>query len=523
MKYKILLLTSGVGSRLGNLTKYTNKALVRIGDKPGISYIIDKYDKNIEIIVVLGYFGNQVKDFLEIAYPDRKFQFVWVDNYDKSGSSLVYSLLQAKDKIDCPFIYHACDTLIRTDNIPEPFENWLGGYTTENSSEYTSFRISDNYVTGIFDKGEKKFDFVYTGLAGIHDYQEFFEEASTLYSIQSLNKQLSDIDITSKLIKHGIKFRWVDFPSWLDMGNITKLKETEKFFEAKITVLDKETESIFLVDGQIIKFFSDPTIVSKRVQRAKILKNLVPEITGVRPNFYSYQYVEGELLASIVNEQLMDRFLIWSKDNLWKPGDSSVNLYPLCQAFYFEKTKKRIKEFLKKYNIEDKEEAINGYLIPKTLEMLDSIPVNWLCDAKPYAFHGDYILDNILVTKQGFTLLDWRQDFGGDILNGDIYYDLSKLNHNLIFNHKIIGDKNFMVKTGDVITVDLLLSYNLCQCREKYIQFLKNNNFNIEKIQLLTAIIWLNMSPLHDYPVSTFLYYFGKLNLHKALQGNYYE
>ena len=46
-EYKVLLTTSGLGSRLGNLTKFTNKSLVRIGDKPAISYIIDSYDENV--------------------------------------------------------------------------------------------------------------------------------------------------------------------------------------------------------------------------------------------------------------------------------------------------------------------------------------------------------------------------------------------------------------------------------------------------------------------------------------------
>ena len=40
-EYKVLLTTSGLGSRLGNLTKFTNKSLVRIGDKPTISHKIN--------------------------------------------------------------------------------------------------------------------------------------------------------------------------------------------------------------------------------------------------------------------------------------------------------------------------------------------------------------------------------------------------------------------------------------------------------------------------------------------------
>ena len=49
--YKVLLTTSGLGSRLGNLTKFTNKSLVRIGDKPVLSHIIESYPNDVEFII----------------------------------------------------------------------------------------------------------------------------------------------------------------------------------------------------------------------------------------------------------------------------------------------------------------------------------------------------------------------------------------------------------------------------------------------------------------------------------------
>ena len=44
-EFKVLITTSGLGSRLGELTDYTNKSLVRINDKPSLSHIIESYDK----------------------------------------------------------------------------------------------------------------------------------------------------------------------------------------------------------------------------------------------------------------------------------------------------------------------------------------------------------------------------------------------------------------------------------------------------------------------------------------------
>jgi len=67
MKFKVVITTSGVGSRLGKITDYTNKCLVRVGKKPAISHIIESYPKETDFVITIGYFGNQVKDFLEIA------------------------------------------------------------------------------------------------------------------------------------------------------------------------------------------------------------------------------------------------------------------------------------------------------------------------------------------------------------------------------------------------------------------------------------------------------------------------
>ena len=96
-EYKVLITTSGIGSRLGSLTKYTNKSLIKVGKKPAISYIVESYEENIELIITVGHYKKHVVEFLQLAYPNRKFSFVEVDNYDKQGSSLLYSILQAKE------------------------------------------------------------------------------------------------------------------------------------------------------------------------------------------------------------------------------------------------------------------------------------------------------------------------------------------------------------------------------------------------------------------------------------------
>ena len=140
-EYKVLITTSGLGSRLGQLTDFTNKSLVRIGDKPAISYIIESYPKNTKFIITLGHYGSHVKQFLTLVYPECDFTFVNVDKFKGKGSSLGYSILQAKSLLNCPFIFHASDTLFQTYKVTPPSFNYIIGAQKKNPAQYRTLNL----------------------------------------------------------------------------------------------------------------------------------------------------------------------------------------------------------------------------------------------------------------------------------------------------------------------------------------------------------------------------------------------
>jgi NDP-sugar pyrophosphorylase family protein len=236
MKYKVLLTTSGTGSRLEELTKNTNKALVEINGKPTIEYIFNSYPEDIIFVVTLGYLGDQVKDFLEKNYPNRKFEFVWVDKYVGEGSSLLYSMRSARENLQCPFIFHACDTIV-TEKIPEPNEDWVIGYvvdpqnTTMDIKQYRSHKVKDGYLSKLNDKGVTDFDSIHIGMTGVNSYNKFWEVVEELYSADPNNQALGDVPVIEKMIEKGITFKWIPIKVWLDTGNLKALKETEEFLK----------------------------------------------------------------------------------------------------------------------------------------------------------------------------------------------------------------------------------------------------------------------------------------------------
>lgn len=515
--HKILLTTSGLGNRLGELTNFTNKSLIRVGKKPSISYIIEKYPEDVEIVVTLGHHGNQVRDFLDLVYPTRKFTFVTVDKYEGTGSSLLYSMLCARSHLQCPFIFHSCDT-ITFDEIPLPSSNWCAGVKQEDSSPYRTHNVSNKKLIKINDKGSSHFDRIHIGLIGIHSYEEFWKKAELLYNSNPENSQLSDCHVINELLTENHNFISLEFSSWLDIGNITALEKARKEIPDHFHLLDKVDESIFIFDKFVVKFFFDEAVIKNRVERAKNLKGIVPNITGIKLNFYRYDYVEGVPLSTTINTIKFRNLLDWATTNVWKPLGSSDGAYRRCQSFYFQKSEARIKKFLADSGIQDTTQTINGVVVPPVLETLKSIPLNALCRRETFGFHGDFILENIIDTGNDFSLIDWRQDFGGSIEGGDVYYDLAKLNHNLIFNHEVVNKGLFEIKDdGNNIRCDILMSSLMMECQAILHTFLLEKKLSRYTVDLLTPLIWLNMSPLHEYPINTFLFYFGKYKLSRVL------
>ena len=154
---KILITTSGLGTRLGNKSKILNKALLRLGDKAIISHILDLYPKNSSFIITVGYKSELVKQYLKIAHPNLDIKFVEIDKYEGKGSSLLYSMFQSRNLLQEPFIFHASDSIIKSFEI-EKNQNLVFGSKKGDSSLYTSFNCMNENVIEFLPKGELKPD-----------------------------------------------------------------------------------------------------------------------------------------------------------------------------------------------------------------------------------------------------------------------------------------------------------------------------------------------------------------------------
>jgi aminoglycoside phosphotransferase (APT) family kinase protein len=188
--------------------------------------------------------------------------------------------------------------------------------------------------------------------------------------------------------------------------------------------------------------------------------------------------------------------------------------------FYRDKTYERIELFYKNFSREDNRESINGIEMPLLKDLLDSVDWDWLADGLAGRFHGDFHFENILWTasNQKFTFLDWRQDFGGEISDGDIYYDFAKLQHGLIISHELIAQDLYSVNwASSKINYDFLRKQVLVECERYFAKWLKDNGYDQKKVCVITALIYLNIAALHHSPYSLLLFGLGKSMLKKEL------
>lgn len=499
---KVFIPAHDIHPYLSELTKHTHKSMIRVGKKPILSYIIESYPKDSEFIIPVGHKAKHIVDFLELSYPNIKFNLINIE--DDNG---LYNLLSVLDKIKktlagSPFIFHSCSTIFFKQKLPSLKENW-----SLNSR-----------------KGRKS---NHIGIFGVKDVDLFWNIIENIYREENIfNLRMDSNNVIDDLIRFGFPIKTYSVNSHFIINDEKSLLKARSNIKDRFDNLDKVDESIFFFDDFVIKFFADEDKIKNRVERAKVLGHTVPKMEQVRSNFYKYKYVEGGLYSHVASSSDIENIMNWARKNLWKPVKevSDTRFQEICLDFYRDKTIKRVERLFSSRKIKDRPLIINNVKIPAFSDLIKKVDFEWLQRGFQTNFHGDFILENIIKTDDGYCLLDWRQDFGGLLKGGDMYYDLAKFMHNLIVNHEVISDKGFQVKIkNNSVICKIKRKKHLVECEESFIDFLKKEGLDYKKVKVLSSIIWLNMSPLHDSGFDLFLFYYGMYNLYVSLNKKYEE
>lgn len=506
----VLLTSAGIGSRLSPLTKYFNKSMLSVGKLPVISHILNNYPKNTDFIIALGHGGDHIKEYVKYFYPNLKTRFVKINNFSGKGSGLHTTLNNCAKYIKSDFIFHVNDAIIK-----EKFISNLRKDTLLISKKY--FDLGEFRTVSIKDKKIKKINekfffskkedvYSYIGVAYVKDYKLFNQ------IIENQKNNLAELNYFKyQLEKNNLNFYEIN--KWYDTGTTKTFNETLDEL-SNFSNLNKLDEAIYFKSKKVIKFYTDKELIKKRVKRAKILNKCVPKVDFSSKFFFSYKFINGQIFSqSNPGVKEFKELMIYLENNLWK-SQSKINkaiFKKYCKNFYYHKTISRLNKFYKKYEIKDKADLINGKRYPKLIKLINSINWKKIEDGSPVLFHGDLHFENIIKTKSSYKLIDWRDSFSKSINYGDLYYDLSKIYHGLLVNHSIVKKKKFKIKINHKeININIKLQKGYRDLIIFFKKYIKMKNLSIYKVKVITALIFINISPLHEGKYGIFLYYLGK-------------
>jgi len=488
------IIAAGKGTRMEHLTEHIHKGLLPVEDKAVISHIIDKVPIEFDIVIAIGHHGDLVKEYVTACHSDRNVIFCDVDNIDGEGSGPGYSLRACSHQLHRPFYFCVADCMIR-DDLPPLATNWLGVYPTGIPELYSTVKFdSENNITDFTNKCPEGFDHAFIGLAGIVDYEIFWDR---LGSNSEVVAAFYDPKVYPSFKAHHLE--------WVDVGTIDGyLKVRNNKFS-----LPKTTgEAIYRTGNHCFRLFPNGTAENRHL-RSENLSGLVPDEICASKHVMRYDWFEGETLYKIDDRNVYRGFLSWCKENLWSDPVTEIEEEGIVKKFYIEKTFDRVKQYVDKNPIELS--MVNGKELCTINDYLNRIDWGERC-VWTKVWHGDLQFDNVVYNGEEFRLIDWRDSFGGQLYWGDVYYDLAKLYGGTLINYNLMRDTNNISLTTTDDSVDFFCKHTneLTRTLPFVESWIAGMGYDLDRVKILTGLIWLNMSPLHEQPFSDMLFYKAK-------------
>jgi histidinol-phosphate phosphatase family protein len=231
-----VLVAGGRGTRLGPLTEHRPKALVEVGGRPFLDWLIESVrDRGFErILLLLGYRAADIQRHC----GDGSRWGVQVDTVATDPSDeTARRFLAAMPKIEERFLFLYCDNL-----WPMPFEAmWrryteaglpamVTVYTNEDGYTRSNVRIGENETVEAYDRSRTQ-----GGLAGVEIGYGIFDR-SVLESLDGTNLSLQDAVYPGLISRRNLQA----FPTghrYYGIGKLDRLPATERFLTGSPAVI----------------------------------------------------------------------------------------------------------------------------------------------------------------------------------------------------------------------------------------------------------------------------------------------
>lgn len=234
---KAIIPVAGAGTKLRPHTYTQPKALIPLAGKTVLSFIIDQIKEAgiHEIIFIVGYLGDKIRDYVKNKYPDLKTHFV--HQTDRQGIGHAIKMTKSIVSNEEVFVMLG-DTICEFDIaavMQSPY-SVVGIRKVDDPREFGVAEIDENgFLIHAVEKPQiPKSNMALVGFYKIKESGQMFQCLET--NIRQGLRSHGEYNLTDALdcmIKMGIKIQCVKVDSWFDCGK----KET--LLESNATLLKK--------------------------------------------------------------------------------------------------------------------------------------------------------------------------------------------------------------------------------------------------------------------------------------------
>ena len=526
---QLVILAAGKGKRLYPLTLGFPKCLLSIKQKPAFyNMLVPLINNGLRDIVLVVNLENKdlISEFLNNSFENIKLNIKYVIQNDFSGPGSALALTKKYLDKNKSVILLLSDTLC---TFPDNYDNsWIGvkSVLPNEKEKYCMIDSDDKKITNIIDKPNYE---IATNDAAIGIY--YFKNVKLL--ISTFNKKITrkngEYQLSSYfeeyMKKEDILIERIE--DWDDIGTFDgyMLTNNKNFncrhfntlYLDKLGVLHKKSN--FSKISSEINWF-------KEIEKTDFEK-LSPKFYG---NYkfdceYGIEYYDYLTLSEYLtfypltddSRKYMFNSLFKKLINIYKSNQIvSLVFCDLFKKILLDKTKNRIRDWDRQDIVNIDKVKINGkeyYGINILFEKLHNVIFDICNNSVNYIsiIHGDPAFSNILVSPRNmlFKFIDPRGNFGIDTIYGDYRYDLAKLRHCYHGRYDdIINDLFVLDEKKTKKTVRLNLSFYRNNNYLIYDEVMKDNDINIDDIELIEGLLFISMIPLHkDHPDRQLAFY----------------